>query len=260
MTPPILYGEFSPSPKLQQWLAAYWYFKVDDDVGEIEHTIPPNGGSVLSLLPDSLSKFSGPCTTAQSVTIRGGMSVYGAIFWPGAASAFFNVDMNKLKPPHTPAENILPADSNLKLSKLIEQGAFEGNLTESFDDLFSSLASAASPLDEVVMKAVFQITHSHGKASVQELMEGLPMSPRQFRRRFINQVGLSPKKLLRIQRLRRCMKESVFKKQSSWVELAANHGYADQAHLIREFRNVLGMTPSEFEAHFHSIKHQNVVR
>jgi AraC-like DNA-binding protein len=66
--------------------------------------------------------------------------------------------------------------------------------------------------------------------------------------------------LARIQRLRASAVEAVFHEDEPWVAIAANQGYADQAHLIREFRDLLGLTPKDFEQHFRRIEHGRMVR
>lgn len=117
-----------------------------------------------------------------------------------------------------------------------------------------------NPLDEPVMQAVFKMIQCHGEARVGDLASGTGLSERQFRRRFREQVGLSPKELLRIQRIRSCAKTSVTNPGHSWAELAARPGYSDQPHLAREFQRLMGMSPKQFEDYFHSIDHRNLLR
>jgi AraC-like DNA-binding protein len=60
--------------------------------------------------------------------------------------------------------------------------------------------------------------------------------------RVVQQVGLSPKRLLRIRRLYRAL-SACRSSRRCWAHIAAESGYADQAHMIRDFRDLLGATP-----------------
>ena len=67
------------------------------------------------------------------------------------------------------------------------------------------------------------------------------MSARQFRRRCREEAGLGPKHLARILRFRRACR--LADQGESWLRVAMEAGYFDQAHLIRDFREFTGTTP-----------------
>jgi len=61
--------------------------------------------------------------------------------------------------------------------------------------------------------------------------------------RLTQEIGLSPKRVLRIQRLHRALKLAQ-DRSSAWTQIAAGSGFADQAHMIREFVDLLGESPT----------------
>ena len=61
------------------------------------------------------------------------------------------------------------------------------------------------------------------------------------------QIGLAPKRLLRIMRMHRAL-SSYRGRPASWAELSASCGFSDQAHLAREFQDLLGESPSAWQA------------
>ena len=73
---------------------------------------------------------------------------------------------------------------------------------------------------------------------------GLPS--RTLRRRFTAQVGLTPKRFARVQRLQHVVRYLDGRTQVDWAAVAAEHGYADQPHLADEFRELAGVTPTEY--------------
>jgi AraC-like DNA-binding protein len=84
------------------------------------------------------------------------------------------------------------------------------------------------------------------KGRVEELASLLGLPNRTLHARMKEQMGLAPKRLLRIQRLHRTL--NIRRKQSMpWAQVSAICGFADQAHLVREFQDLLGETPGAWQ-------------
>jgi AraC-like DNA-binding protein len=71
-------------------------------------------------------------------------------------------------------------------------------------------------------------------------------SRRSLERRFDAAVGMPPKRLARIVRFQRVFREAREAASAGWVEVALRCGYADQSHLIRDFRELAGEPPTAF--------------
>lgn len=66
-------------------------------------------------------------------------------------------------------------------------------------------------------------------------------------RRFRAATGLMPKRFARLHRLQQVIAAANSARgRPEWAAIAAGCGYADQAHLIHDFRELTGMTPSEY--------------
>src|SRR5262249_37471332 len=63
---------------------------------------------------------------------------------------------------------------------------------------------------------------------------------------FRDQVGAPPRRLGRILRFQRAIKCLGFVNRTRWAALANDCGYFDQSHMIREFREFAGCTPTEY--------------
>ena len=81
-------------------------------------------------------------------------------------------------------------------------------------------------------------------SSVAELARALAMPVRTLHERTLETMGLSPKRLLRILRLHRALE--TYRPSLGWASTAASTGFADQAHLVREARGLLGEPPSRW--------------
>lgn len=82
-----------------------------------------------------------------------------------------------------------------------------------------------------------------GQVSLDELSVAAGLSARQLERRFADEVGLSPKRFCRVERVRSVIVRAADVPAGSWATVAADHGFADQAHLIREVVAFTGLTP-----------------
>jgi AraC-like DNA-binding protein len=74
----------------------------------------------------------------------------------------------------------------------------------------------------------------------------LGVTARHLRRAFVASVGIGPKEFARGVRLQRAIDRSA--RSSDWSAIARDAGYYDQAHLIGDFRDLVGLTPREYLA------------
>jgi transcriptional regulator GlxA family with amidase domain len=82
---------------------------------------------------------------------------------------------------------------------------------------------------------------------VESVARQLGITPRHLRRAFTESVGIGPKDFARTVRLRRTLR--MVGPSADWGRIAADAGYYDQAHLIAEFRELVGFTPGAFLRH-----------
>ncbi len=81
-----------------------------------------------------------------------------------------------------------------------------------------------------------------GNLRVGSVAEQLGVSVRHLHRVFTENVGVGPKEFARTVRLHRAL--SLAATSRDWARIAADTGYCDQAHLIGDFRQLIGLTPS----------------
>ena len=129
-------------------------------------------------------------------------------------------------------------------------------------DLLDQLASSRSPRDAIarfeasladptpldpVEKSLSWLAECGGQISMDELADAASLSPRQFRRICLERTGLSPKHLARVLRFRQAAKYASGQ-HPDWADIAVASGYYDQAHLINEFKELAGLSPSQFSS------------
>ena len=99
-----------------------------------------------------------------------------------------------------------------------------------------------------VQLAAELIRRQRGEITVESLSQEVCISTRQLEREFKNKLGLSPKSYMRIARLNKVLELLNEKSFKSLAQLSYLCGYADQAHFIREFKELTGELPSFYSS------------
>ncbi|HEX2099532.1 MAG TPA: helix-turn-helix domain-containing protein [Candidatus Synoicihabitans sp.] len=94
--------------------------------------------------------------------------------------------------------------------------------------------------------AVDQLCRYFAGIRIGGLADEIGLSQRRFIELFRREVGTTPKRFLRIRRFQHVLASIRGQQRISWSRLAADCGYADQAHLIRDFQAFTGTTPAAF--------------
>jgi AraC-like DNA-binding protein len=103
----------------------------------------------------------------------------------------------------------------------------------------------AAILDAIRARAVTEPRWTRALTSARSVAEGARaagMALRTFHARTQEALGLPPKRLLRIQRLHRALANM----SKGWATVAADAGYTDQPHLVRDMVELVGETPTQW--------------
>jgi AraC-like DNA-binding protein len=92
------------------------------------------------------------------------------------------------------------------------------------------------------------LKHSRAASPVALVASEAGRSVRQIERIFEHHVGVTPKLFLRLERLNRSLNLHRQDATIPWADLAFEAGYFDQSHMIRDFRDLTGETPTQFDA------------
>jgi AraC-like DNA-binding protein len=100
-----------------------------------------------------------------------------------------------------------------------------------------------SPVDRLLEAALREMTRPGARLA--EVADRLGVGERHLRNLFARDVGLSPKHYARISRVRTVLELAGRK---PWAEVANRAGFFDQAHMIGDFRSMMGVSPGAFLA------------
>ena len=163
--------------------------------------------------------------------------VFGVAFGPGCFRPFLRSPVSGLTDRSVPASDVFGAD--------VTEAAVATATDETGCGRSSSDSCARpSPRDPVAeeVAGIVRVAAEPAITRVDDLAGSLGTSVRRIRRLFADYVGVGPKWVIRRYRLHEITERMAAGWRIDWARLAAELGYADQAHLSRDFTAILGET------------------
>jgi AraC-like DNA-binding protein len=122
----------------------------------------------------------------------------------------------------------------------------DAELTACAEALLCAVLPERDPLAERAAGLVARITADPALRRVDELSSASGLTVRSLQRLFADYVGASPKWVMRRARLHEAAERADSGELVDWAELATDLGYADQAHLTRDFTDTIGVSPTRY--------------
>lgn len=241
--PAAEHGVFSPPGDLSEDVQVLWFGGGSPEPGIVHREIIPDGNTdvLVGVSPaDCRIHLFGPATRRAIMASPPDTFFFGLRFHPGMAPALADV---------SPADL---TDSCLEL---------DGLFGRSRDELGERLAAApdrheamlylremlrASPKRYMSTPACRRASRlareGAGLVRVGDLASLAGIGRRRLERTFLADMGMAPKTFLRLVRLQRAVL-GLGERRASQASLACDCGFSDQAHMVREFRDLVGKTP-----------------
>src|SRR5690242_16637641 len=116
---------------------------------------------------------------------------------------------------------------------------------DSVADHFFAERLQHTPAADRMTLAADRVLTSNGNLSSAELALQAGIGVRQFQREFSARFGASPKLFSRIVRFQNALDTKARSSTKSWTDVAHEFGYYDQMHMVHEFREFTGESPTE---------------
>jgi AraC-like DNA-binding protein len=215
-----------PSPELAPFVEWYWILRWDLR-GEPPHTqtILPHPNVNLGFEASGTGIY-GVDTRLFTRSLAGAGRVLGVKFRPGGFRPFWQARQAIVSGPGDDADD----------------DAMVGHA----EALLGTARAEPDPLAAQAADLVSRITEDPGLRRVDELSAATGMTARSLQRLFADYVGVSPKWVMRRARLHEAAERADGGDSVDWAGLAADLGYADQAHLTRDFTVTLGVSPTRY--------------
>ena len=237
----------NPAPDMAAQIETLWSASSEGKLGTSFYEIFPAGNTDLVFrFSDSGCRMAllGPAMENACVEIHEESHYFGIRFRTGQTPRLADVNPSDL------------INGRVELTKL------GGERIDSLADRFLSRPSSESrryvmedllrgiaPLvrDERCRRAAKLLEAHGGRLRVKELAAGLGIHVRSLERLFLEHLGIPPKRLNRLARLRQVLLRLRVRDFGSLADLAYSCGYSDQSHMTRDFKELTGHVPGEID-------------
>lgn len=257
------YRHFRPLPALAGYIECFWIIEATAESAAKQQraTMPADSRATLLLNFTGDSRLIGDGVThpiyeggtllgahSQSYVLEheGDTYLIAAQFRPGGLASFVRCASGELTD-QTTALDLLWGRAGEWLCEQIDETGDDAQKLALYQNALAE-RFAEVPHQPRILYALQRI--EQGSSSVEALAADANLSQKHFERLFERTVGMMPKRYIRLARfqrlvtwLTRCGETSV-----NWTTLAAQFGYYDHSHLVKDFQAFAGTTPSEFTA------------
>ena len=255
------YREIAPLPQLAGIVQCVWLLEGDaaTGAGAPEPVLPDGRPELILHFGDCFERITAAAPVVQPAIIFAGQLTSPLLLRPTGRVAVVGV---RFHPDGAPC--VVPVPQHEVAGLTIDAGLLSARFgrelgdVERVDSDESGLARTAVAVQEVLLRwmrparidprvrfAVAAIERTQGRLSIDALSRAANITRRHLERRFLEDVGATPKRLARIARFQHALRMlEQFDSASPGAETAAACGYADQSHFIRDFRRLAGCSPS----------------
>ena len=169
----------------------------------------------------------------------------GAVLLPGAAALLFGAPADELAGRHTPLLDLWGLSAVEEARERLLEAADPERQLELFEALLAARLPAVRGLHPAVAHALARFPST---GDVGAVVDETGYSHRRFIALFRGAVGLPPKLYCRVLRFQQALRLLATRPPPPLADVALAAGYSDQPHLNREFRELAGVSPSEYLA------------
>ena len=234
-----------PSPAVARFVDRYWVVTWDL-TGQEPYTQQVFAHPVVNVIfADDAATVHGVTTSIGSRVLEGAGRALGIMFRPAGFRPFLGRSMSTITDRTLPlAEVFGPAAATLERD-VLAAGTVE-DMVAAADGFLAARVPVETQASERISAIVERASADPSLVRVDDVAAEAGLSVRQLQRQFADQVGVSPKAVIRRYRLYEAAERARLGTHNDWAALATELGYSDQSHLIRDFTAAIGMAPDRY--------------
>jgi AraC-like DNA-binding protein len=235
-----------PSPDLSYFIQHYWFttWQLPQGESHVAETLP--SPFVHLVTEKSSSAVYGVMTERFSRSLAGSGHAFGVAFRPGTFYGFYGAPISSLTNRKVSFASIFGESGAILSRQLIRAGTREDWISHIETFLTARMPKKDATVEEV-RNAVERIMKDRSITRAEQISSMMGMNLRSLQRLFARYVGVSPKWVIQRYRLQEAAHLLVNGNETA-TDVAIELGYFDQAHFIRDFKSVVGLTPATYVA------------
>lgn len=258
------YQTFQPHPDLKSIISCYWTLEVPSDTDAQKQRIVPDGCIEMAfILGDNIRRYISedefilqPRAMVLGQTIEpfyieptGYVNTFAIRFYPLGFSNFVAEPIKNLANKETPLELLFDEKIAKELEQKIIQATGVEQRIEIIEEFLLARFSDESTIENSVKTTVDALLATNGNATIKTILNDDLTKRRQLERKFVQQIGVSPKQLGKLIRLQTALKMLLSDEAENLTNIAYESDYYDQAHFIKDFKEFTGTNPKAFLGH-----------
>jgi AraC-like DNA-binding protein len=167
------------------------------------------------------------------------------IFQPGAIHQITNISCHELTNLYTEADDVFGISTALVNEQLFHSKNYTemiGVAEEFLTTLIKIKRHKKHPVDEISKAMIYE----DETFALDKFLKAACLSHRQVDRKFRERVGMAPKQFLQISRFDKAFRMKNRFPKKDWLSIALHCGYYDYQHLVKDYKEFTGYTPTQF--------------
>ncbi len=254
------YKTYQPDADLGTLVKCYWTLSIPKEVPKSRQQVLPDGcmdmifnlgDDVKRILPDDTymiqprSFILGQIIKPMWIEPMGKVETFAVRFYPGSFSYFTHVPMTELADKDTELNSLFDGKKVAQIESAILNAESTNERILLIEKFLLILLKEAVDVPGLVKFVIDQILQTSGTVSIKEAMKDNLSQRRNLERKFVKRVGTSPKQLCRAIRFQKTLK-TMLNSNKTLTDVGYENEFFDQAHFIKDFKDVTGISPKEF--------------
>ncbi|GAB3817848.1 DUF6597 domain-containing transcriptional factor [Kribbella italica] len=238
-------SRLAPGPTVGRFVEWYWIVEWELTEPYVAEVLPYPSVNVTFEQPGG-AFLNGVCTRKFERELAGRGRVFGVKFWAGGFGALTGRDVASFRDQVLPLTDVFP-DAD-KLADLVFAADSDVRRRAVVEAYLADHLVADDPSYALVRRIVAAMAEDRSVTRVDQVTEQFDVPIRTLQRLFRRYVGVGPKWVLRRYRLHDGAELLARGEVTELADLAVALGYFDQAHFAREFKDQIGLTPTDYAA------------
>jgi AraC-like DNA-binding protein len=255
------YQTYKPHKDLESIVKFYWTLEVPFDPKNQKQKIVPDGCIEMTFnFGDKIKRYTsetdfilhpnamvmGQRTKSYFILPVGNVDTFAICFYPVGFANFVKTPLKNLVDKETSIAELFGQAEAHELEQQMIQAIDTQQRINTIETFLLKKLNEKNTISNIVKSTVDTLLNTNGTTPINVILKHDISKRKQLERHFNKQIGISPKQLGKAIRLQATLHLLLNKKSETLTDIAYENEYFDQNHFIKDFKELVGVTPKEF--------------